>query len=198
MLIVGLTGGIGSGKSTVADLFAKKNITIIDTDQLARDVTQPNKPALDQIVAKFGPDILLANGTLNRTLLRKRVFTDAHARRWLEELLHPLIFAEMQNQVELASSPYCIIVIPLLFETEATHFVQRVLVVDADEEQQRTRTALRDNMSLDEVSAIQKTQFSREKRLRLADDIIRNDGTLEDLVSQVDELHVYYLYLAQT
>jgi dephospho-CoA kinase len=196
MLVVGLTGGIGSGKSTVARLFAEKNIKIIDTDQLARDLTQPENPALQHIVKLFGQDILLANGTLDRSKLRKMIFDDEEKRLQLEQLLHPLIRSEAKHQIELAQSPYCIVVIPLLFETAPNPLIQRILVIDATEALQLLRTASRDNISPDDVATILKTQVSREKRLSLADDIIYNDGKIEDLIPQVDKLHELYLSLA--
>jgi dephospho-CoA kinase len=196
MLVVGLTGGIGSGKSTVAQLFAEKNITIIDTDLLARDLTQPENPALQLIVKLFSEDILLPNGSLNRSKLRTLVFADAEKRRQLEQILHPLIRTEMKSRVAQAHSPYCIVVIPLLFETEPNPLIQRVLVVDAAETSQLSRTASRDNVEQSEVVSILKSQVSREKRLSLADDVIFNDGVIEDLITQVDKLHDIYLALA--
>jgi len=196
MLVVGLTGGIGSGKSTVARLFAEKNVTIIDTDQLARDLTQPTTSALQEIVKLFGQDVLLPNGALNRSKLRTIVFSDEKKRLQLEQILHPLIRNEVKRQSESSDSPYCIVVIPLLFETEPNPLIQRVLVVDASKELQLFRTSQRDNVSSDEVDAILKTQVSREKRLNLADDVIRNDGIVEDLYPQVEKLHQYYLSLA--
>ncbi|EKD72499.1 MAG: Dephospho-CoA kinase [uncultured bacterium] len=196
--VIGLTGGIGSGKSTVAELFAKKGITIVDADQLARDLTQPNKPALKHIVAKFGPDILLANGALDRAKLRKIVFSQTKNRRWLEQLLHPLIQAEIKRQIKLSSSPYCIVVIPLLFETSSSYpFLQRILVVDTAKESQITRTMTRDNITAKAALAILNTQTTQAERLRQADDIIHNNGTIAELAPQVDTLHEAYVLLAK-
>lgn len=192
MLVIGLTGGIGSGKSTVATLFADKGIHVIDTDQLSRDLTQPGQPALQQIVNQFGADILLADGKLDRAKLRAIIFSDEKKRRWLEQLLHPLIRVAMEQQIATSTSPYCILVIPLLFETPPNPLIQRVLVVDAPEYLQIARTKERDNTHEDAVQTILDTQISREKRLKLADDVIYNHGSLLDLTEQVDRLHKFY------
>lgn len=196
-LIVGLTGGIGSGKTTVAKLFAQHGVTVIDTDQLARDVTRTGQHALQQIEEKFGPKILEANGSLNRTKLRKIVFENEEDRIWLEKLLHPLICKEMKRKAEQASSPYCIVIIPLLLETEADPLINRILIVDAFENEQIKRTKARDNLTEDEVKAILKTQVNRQARLAAANDIIENHGTFEDLKPQVERLHGFYCALAQ-
>lgn len=196
MLVVGLTGGIGSGKTTVANLFAQKGVTIIDTDKLSRDLTIPGSPALKKISDKFGSEILLADGALDRARLRKIIFADEANRLWLEQLLHPLIRVEMKQQAELSKSPYCIVVIPLLFETDRNPLIHRVLVVDASQESQLARTLQRDGSSDAEVTAILKTQVDREKRLRLADDVIRNDGGIDELVPQVEKLHEFYLSMS--
>lgn len=198
MLVVGLTGGIGSGKSTVAKLFAEKGITVIDTDQLARDLTLPGQPALNKIVAEFGKNILLPDKTLNRAELRQQIFTDPAKRRWLEELLHPLIRAETKRLIESAKSPYCIVVIPLLFETKPNPLINRILVVDATEEQQITRAKTRDRLTEKEIQAIIHTQVARQHRLDNADDIILNDGDLKHLIPQVEKLHLYYLKIASS
>lgn len=197
MLVVGLTGGIGSGKSTVARLFAEKNVTIIDTDQLARDLTQPDQSALQEVIKLFGQTILLSNGSLNRSKLRTIVFSDEKKRLQLEKILHPLIRIEVERQIKSSDSPYCIVVIPLLFETERNPLIQRVLVVDTTKELQLSRTATRDNVSPNDVDAILKSQVSREKRLKLANDVIQNDGIIEDLIPQVEKLHQKYLALSK-
>ncbi len=193
MLIVGLTGGIGSGKSTVAKLFAEKGITVIDTDQLARDLTLPGQTALNKIIAEFGKNILLPDQTLNRAQLRQQIFTDPSKRRWLEDLLHPLIRAETKRLIESAKSPYCIVVIPLLFETQANPLINRTLVVDATEEQQIKRAKTRDHLSEKEIQAVINTQVTRQHRLNNTDDIISNNGELKDLIDQVEKLHIGYL-----
>lgn len=197
ILVIGLTGGIGSGKSTVAKLFSKRGVTVIDTDQLARDVTEPNEPALQQIADYFTADILQEDGSLNRSALRKIIFSDEQKRIWLEKLLHPLIRAEMKKQAEQATSPYCIVVIPLLLETESNPLIQRILVVDAPESDQIKRTMLRDNATTEDIQAILKTQFSRAQRLAAADDVIENNGSLQDLAIQVDRLDGFYRALVQ-
>lgn len=195
MLVIGLTGGIGSGKSTVTKLFAEKGIVIIDTDILAREVTAPTQPALKAIAAKFGATVLSPDGSLNRAALRKIIFNDDASRHWLEELLHPLIREKAAAQVETAQSPYCIVVIPLLFETAPNPLLDRVLVVDASEELQISRTVARDHLSVEAIKAILKTQVNRETRLKQADDVIVNNGSEQDLVAQVDKLHERYLKL---
>lgn len=197
MLVIGLTGGIGSGKTTVANLFAEKGVTIIDTDQLARDVIEPGKPALEKIIQKFGQTILLPNGSLDRTALRKHIFNHPEDREWLEKLLHPLIREEMKYQAEHSTSPYCIAVIPLLFETKPNPLIDRILVVDTTEEEQIKRAHTRDNTSPQQIKAILKSQASRNQRVSGADDIIINTGSPEELIPQVDQLHQLYLILSQ-
>lgn len=197
MLVIGITGGIGSGKTTVAKLFSERGVTVIDSDQLARDVTQTGQPALQHIIDKFGSDILLANGNLNRSALRKIIFTDNTHRDWLEKLLHPLIRSEMKRQVDASTSPYVIVVIPLLLETEPNPLINRILVIDAPETAQIKRTQTRDNATEEEIKTIIKTQIKRTERLAKADDLIINDGSLIDLNSQVDRLNGFYRALAQ-
>jgi dephospho-CoA kinase len=193
MLVIGLTGGIGSGKSTVARLFEKKGIKIIDADELSRHVTKPHHEALNKIAAHFGKNILLPDGTLNRKLLRNIIFTDTKQRLWLEQLLHPLIRIEMKKEVESVQSPYCIIVIPLLFETKSNPLINRILVIDTTEEQQLNRIQLRDKSTLNEAKAILQSQVSREHRLANAIDIIHNNASIDDLQHEVDKLHELYL-----
>jgi len=190
--VLGLTGGIGSGKTTVAALFSKRGIPIIDTDQLAREITEPGQPALKEIVDHFGVKILEQDHTLNRSKLRKIIFENPTERQWLEKLLHPLIRAQMQEKIQQYSSPYCIVVIPLLFETTPNPLIKRVLVVDASPLQQVERTIARDQVSREHVEAILKTQLSREEKLKKADDIIYNDGDLKHLETQVEKLHKMY------
>jgi dephospho-CoA kinase len=193
--VIGLTGGIGSGKTTVANLFAEKGITVIDTDQLARDVILPGQAALKNIHEKFGSEVISPDGTLNRAALRKIIFQDSAKRVWLEQLLHPLIRAEMQRQIETSTSPYCIVVIPLLFETEPNPLINRILTVDIPEEEQIKRAQLRDQLPAEEIATILKTQASRELRLQKSHDVIHNHGTIKDLQSQVEKLHQHYLTL---
>ncbi len=195
--VVGLTGGIGSGKSTVAALFAQKGIPVIDADDIARKITQPNTPAFHDIVKLFGKAILLPDGTLDRAALRQQVFQDAIKRKQLEQLLHPRIRAEMASHIAALDAPYCIAMIPLLLETAPNPLINRVLVIDAPEALQRSRAATRDNLSPDTLEATLQAQISRVERLKQADDVILNDKTIDDLVPEVDKLHALYLTLAR-
>ncbi|MBN2702388.1 MAG: dephospho-CoA kinase [Methylothermaceae bacterium] len=196
MLKIGLTGGIGSGKSTVARLFEQHGIDVIDTDQIARELVAPGQPALTAIVQAFGPKILQDDGRLNRTELRLRVFQDPEAKKNLEAILHPRVFIEMNRQADLCRSPYCILAIPLLVETDARHRVDRVLVVDCPEQIQIERVQHRDGLSDNMIRRILASQATRRKRLQAADDVIVNDGDLDQLERQVDELHRFYLQLS--
>lgn len=195
--VVGLTGGIGSGKSTVADLFADLGVDVIDTDRIARELTEPGTPAYHAIVEKFGSHVVMENKHLNRKTLRKFVFADAALRQWLEELLHPLIREELARQVEISTAPYCMAVIPLLFEKERNPILSRTVVVDIPEEMQVLRTQKRDMHSPEEVEQIMRTQATREMRLGGADDVIYNDKQIQDLLPQVKKLHQDYLKMAQ-
>lgn len=195
MLVVGLTGGIGSGKSIVAQLFSDKGVPIIDADIIAREVTQPNMPAYFDIIKHFGSDIILPDDTINRSQLRHIIFTDTKERLWLEKLLHPLIRKEMEQRIKELSAPYCIAVIPLLFEVEFYAFINRTLVIDAPEKLQMSRVIARDHVPHSHIEAIIKTQASRENRLARAHDIISNDGEIKDLIPQVEKLHEKYTKL---
>jgi len=200
MLVVGLTGGIGSGKSTVAALFAQKNIPIIDTDHLSRELTQPESPALHAIIEHFGEDFLREDGTLDRTRLRKRIFDHEKDRRWLEKLLHPLILKAVHEQVASCRAPYCIVVIPLLTESPPDPIIQRILVIDAHPETQISRAQKRDHHDPHahiNIPAIQKSQASRESRLKIADDIIQNEGNMADLEINVEKMHEMYLQISK-
>jgi dephospho-CoA kinase len=196
MLIIALTGGIGSGKSTVAAYFAQLGIPVIDADQLARELVIPGSPALREIVAAFGPEALLPDGNLDRARLRQQIFADPERRRRLEAILHPRIYAEMRRRAQTLHTDYCILVIPLLLETGETAFVDRVLVIDAPESLQRERVKSRDGMSEATLEAILRSQISRGERLRAADDIIVNDADLAHLRQQINELHRRYQGLA--
>ncbi len=193
--ILGLTGGIGSGKSAVAQHFVDLGVHLVDADQAARWVVEPGRPALDKIVEHFGAELLQADGQLDRAALRARVFADADERRWLEALLHPLIGAEIVQYLARAESPYAILVSPLLIESGQHRLTQRVLVVDAPEQLQVERTMARDQASAEQVQAILQAQASREERLRHADDVLVNDGSLERLRAEVERLHAFYLTL---
>lgn len=194
--IVGLTGGIGSGKSAAAERFRALGITVVDADVCARIVVEPGKPALQAIAEHFGSAILQADGSLDRAALRQKIFADAAERQWLEALLHPLIFEEMWSQLQAAQSSYAILESPLLIEAGQRAICQRVLVIDAAEETQLARATVRDKNSVEQVRAIMATQATREQRLAKADDVIGNDGDLAHLHAQVDTLHQQYVALA--
>lgn len=196
-LVIGLTGGIGSGKTAVSDRFAKKGITIVDADLCSRIVVEPGKPALDEIRAHFGDAVIQADGSLNRAALREHVFQNADERKWLERLTHPLIAQEIMQQIMNSKSPYTLLVSPLLIESGQHQFAKRILVVDAPHSAQLKRTVTRDNVSEEQVKAIINAQAERETRLARADDIIVNDADLSHLDAEVDRLHTFYLTLAK-
>lgn len=196
MLRVGLTGGIGSGKSTAADMFARRGVPVVDTDVIAREVVAPGEPALEEIVRAFGREVLDRDGRLDRPGLRRRVFDDPEARRRLEAILHPRIRAAVQARLAAIDAPYCLVVVPLLVETNFD-LVDRVLVVDVDEARQLERASARDRAAPDAVRRIIGSQSGRAARLARADDVITNNGTLEDLERQVERLHARYLELAR-
>lgn len=194
-LTIGLTGGIGSGKSVVATLFKQHGVTVIDADDIAKKVVEPGRPALLDIKAHFGEDYLL-DGKLNRTRLREHIFNLPEEKKWLENLLHPLIRQEMLDEINAATTPYCIVVIPLLIENHPHPLIKRILVVDTDESRQIQRTLSRDKTSEESVKKILEAQASREERLRLADDVIVNTSDLQSLEAQVAALHKKYLALS--
>lgn len=193
--ILGLTGGIGSGKSAVATHFGNLGVHLVDADHAARWVVEPGRPALAQITEHFGRDVLQADGQLDRATLRQRIFEHPEERRWLENLLHPLIGEEIVRDLASAQSPYAILVSPLLIESGQHRMTHRVLVVDAPEAVQIQRTMARDKVSEEQVGAILKAQASREKRLEAADDVLVNDRDLEWLQREVERLHAFYLTL---
>ena len=194
-MIIGLTGGIGSGKTAVSDIFASQGIDIVDADLASRVVVQKGKPALDKISEHFGAEILSEKGELNRAKLREIIFKAPEERHWLESLLHPIISEQIRYELGSSQSPYCILVSPLLLETEQKDFCNSLLIVDVPEKFQIQRTALRDNVPEKQVESIMATQIDRAKRLGLADEIIVNDGTLEDLKQKVMDQHLKYLSL---
>jgi dephospho-CoA kinase len=193
--ILGLTGGIGSGKSAAAQCFVDLGVHLVDADHAARWVVEPGRPALAQIAEHFGPSVLQADGTLNRSALRELIFKDLQQRVWLESLLHPLIREEIRQYLARAESAYAILVSPLLLETSQHQMVQRVLVIDVPESVQIERTVLRDKTNEEQVRAILKAQASRDERLSRADDVIVNDRDPAWLKSEVERLHHYYLTL---
>lgn len=197
MLIVGLTGGIGSGKTTVANLFAHLGVPIIDTDILAREVTNIGTPALNEISQHFGNTILNQDGSLNRTKLRELIFANDNKRLWLQNVLHPLILKSAQSKLTKLDAPYAIVVIPLLLESDPINFIDRILVVDASEDNQVQRTISRDKSTKEAVTAILNTQINRQSRLSQAHDIIQNDGSLDHLKQQVEKLHQVYSQTSQ-
>lgn len=199
--IVGLTGGIGSGKSTIADLFAELGVPIVDADVVAREVVAKGSPLLVQIQARFGDQILTEEGELNRAQLRQIVFADENEKNWLNNLLHPAIRAEMLQQLTACKAEYVLWVVPLLIENRLTEFCDCVLVVDVSPEIQLERAAARDRSREETIKNIIKAQVSREERLKYADDVIDNSlplaENIDNLRHQVQQLHCHYLQLAQ-
>jgi dephospho-CoA kinase len=196
-LRVGLTGGIASGKSTVAQRFADLRVPVIDADAAARAVVALGKPGLAQVIERFGPGVLAENGELDRRALRGLIFRDAGSRRDLEAILHPLIRADMESSAGSAVGPYIVMAIPLLIEGGPNDRVDRILVVDVDEAVQLRRVMERDGCSSEQARAILASQASRAARLAAADDVLLNAGTVTDLRQAVDRLHEQYLRLAE-
>ena len=195
--VVGITGGIGSGKSAVTDYLETKGITVVDADKVARVVVEPGTSGLAAIAEHFGHDILLPDGTLNRAALRKIVFDNPDERKVLEGITHPRIREEIARQLSEAGSPYVVLASPLLLESEQSSFADYVVVVDVPESVQLSRTMTRDNNSEQLVKSIMAVQLDRETRLARADTSISNEGTLEELHSRVDTLHADLLSRAQ-
>ena len=196
MLAVGLTGGVGCGKSAVADLFARLGVPVIDADGITRSLTVPGAPEMKEIAAHFGAELILPDGSLDRRALRTRIFSDAPARKRLESLLHPRVRDAIRTQLAAIRAPYCIVVVPLLIETGMTDLVDRVLVVDCDPAQQLERVMRRDHCSDADAQAIITAQLSREKRLTAAHDVIENHGDLHALHDKINHLHLRFLDLA--
>ena len=194
---VGLTGGIASGKSTAAKFFGALGVPILDSDQIARDVVEPGQPPLGQLVERFGPSILTPDGHLDRPALREIVFSDPRARADLEALTHPAIGAAMEARSAEAGGPYQILVIPLLVEKNLSAHVDRVLVVDCEEQLQLKRLRAREGSTLEQARAILNAQVPRAARLKAADDVIHNDTDMNAIREQVAALHARYLDLAQ-
>ncbi|HYA19400.1 MAG TPA: dephospho-CoA kinase [Burkholderiales bacterium] len=195
---VGLTGGIGCGKSSAAQKFADRGVQVVDTDAISHRLTAPGGPALAAIRRHFGNEVFNSDGSLDRARLRNRIFSDPRAKKKLEALLHPLIRADALQQLARATTPYAVLVVPLLLETgNWRKLVQRVLVVDCDQKEQIGRAMARSRLSEAEVRAIMATQLSRSARLKLADDVLSNTSNLEQLQNRVDKLHQKYLRLSQ-
>jgi dephospho-CoA kinase len=197
MLVIGLTGGIGSGKSSVARILAALGAAVIDTDEIAHRLTAEGTPALAAIIEQFGSSYQLPDGNLDRARLRKRVFSDHAAKDKLEDLLHPLIKQQVLSEMAKAQGPYLVLVVPLFFETGAyRNLVDRVLVVDCDENQQISRTMSRSKLSAEEVRIIMAHQTPRAERIKQADDILSNRGCHADLEKRAEKMHQHYLTLA--
>ena len=195
--VVGLTGGIGSGKTAVTDRFTQLGILVVDADVASRVVVEPGQPALDSIKDHFGAAIILKDGNMDRALMREIVFKDPGEKTWLEQLLHPLINEQIERDLEACTTPYSMLVSPLLIEIGQTRFTHRALVVDVPVEVQIQRTVARDNNSEEQVRAIINAQLSREARLEEADDVIVNDGDFAKLDLDINGLHDQYLQLAE-
>jgi dephospho-CoA kinase len=196
-LVIGLTGGIASGKTTVANLFHDNfNIDIVDADVIAREVVAPGSPGLTAICKHFGTDILSPDGTLNRAKLRERIFTNVTEKNWLNALLHPMIRDKMQRDLDNVTSPYALLVVPLLVENQLQSMTDRILVIDVSQETQIARTMQRDNVSREQVQSILASQVTRGERLKYADDIIRTD-VYDEVLPQVKQLHQQYLRLCR-
>ena len=197
MLRVGFTGGIGSGKTTISNIFhSTYNIPIIDADDISRSLLSPNQQAYQQVLNLFGNEALLNNGEINRKWLREKIFLHQDLRKQLENIIHPLVRSEIANQVNLVNTSYCLIVIPLLVESNMQTIVDRILVVDTSRDSQIQRVISRDNVDSDHVEDIIDSQIDPIKRLEMADDVITNNGNIQDLHHQVDQLHQKYLDLS--
>jgi dephospho-CoA kinase len=196
MLRIGLTGGIGSGKSTVARLFTDLKVPVIDADHISRELVQPGKEAYTEILSAFGRDILADDGSLDRRKLRDRVFSRPEERRLLESILHPRVRKAIIDELARIDAPYCIVVVPLLIESGMQDLVDRVLLVDAPEELRIQRVVQRDHSDESRVRRILETQLAPDIRRRHADDILANEGQVDALRNAVADLHQHYLALA--
>ncbi|MBA55754.1 MAG: dephospho-CoA kinase [Pseudomonadales bacterium] len=197
MLVIGVTGGIGSGKTAATDRFQSHGITVVDADLASRVIVEPGRQALKAIEEHFGARVIAADGSLDRRALREIVFADPEQRKWLERLTHPLIAQEIVSQIQNSRSPYTILASPLLLESSQHQMVSRVLVIDVPVELQVARTISRDDTTEEGVKAIIAAQMPREERLQKADDVICNDQDLAHLHQEVDKLHQTYLQLAR-
>ncbi|WP_333913085.1 dephospho-CoA kinase [Vibrio coralliirubri] len=196
-IIIGLSGGIASGKTTVANLFNEHfNIDIVDADIVAREVVALGSDGLKQITEHFGESILLDDGTLNRSRLRELIFSDPKEKQWLNDLLHPMIRDKIDSDLSKITSPYGLLVAPLLVENQMQGMADRVLIVDVPAEVQIERTMSRDNVSREQVASILKSQASREQRLAVADDVIKNHTKNQELLPQITDLHQKYLAIS--
>lgn len=196
--VIGLTGGIASGKTTVANLFKQQfKIDIVDADIVAREVVEPGTPGLNAIIEHFGADIVREDQTLDRAKLREKIFSNPEEKAWLNSLLHPMIREKMIEDLEQVTSDYALLVVPLLVENKLDSLCDRVLVVDVDPQTQISRTVKRDNVSEEQANAILASQASREQRLALADDVVKNNPDDPDLLLQITDLHEKYLAMCK-
>lgn len=192
VLRIGLSGGIGSGKSTACEIFSELGVPVIDADIIAHNVVQAGMPALQLIKEEFGEDIITKDGLLDRKKVRNQIFTNETYRKKLENILHPVIYEKIAHEIENINSSYCIISIPLLLETGALDIIDRILIIDASRELQLSRASVRDNASLNDIEGIIQAQIPRNVRLATADDIINNEGDIENLRKQIYDLHEFY------
>jgi len=192
ILKIGLTGGIGSGKSTACEIFSGLGVPVIDADAITHKVVKPGMPALQSIIDEFGVNIITKDGCLNSKKLRDRIFINETDRKKLESILHPIIYEKISHEAENINSSYCIISIPLLLETGASDIIDRILIIDVPKELQLSRASVRDNASLNDIEGIIQAQISRDDRLAAADDIINNEGDFKNLRRQIYELHEFY------
>ena len=195
MLKIGLTGGIGSGKSAAGKYFAKLNIPVIDADEIVHELLKPNTPIYKRIILHFGKNILTNKKTLDRKKLRQLVFHNKKERIWLEKLIHPYVRTEMTKRTKSLKSPYCVTAIPLFFETKSPPKVDRILIIDCPKKTQIKRIRERNQHTINQIKAILATQISRTERIKQANDVIRNTGTLNELKKMIKKLHNYYLSL---
>lgn len=196
MLIIGLTGGIGSGKTAASDIFESLGVNVVDADIVAREVVEPEKPALSKIAKHFGKDILHDDGHLDRAQLRSIIFSQPSEKEWLENLLHPLIRQEIQAQLDRSTSQYAILVSPLLLETDQSKIVNRILLIDVPPNIQIERAAQRDNNSRQQIQKIIDSQLPRDVKISNSDDVICNDQSFAELEKKIIEQHAFYLELA--
>lgn len=196
MFVVGLTGGIGSGKTVASDRFEELGVKVVDADIASRVVVEIGKPALSSIEGEFGSDVISDDGSLNRAKLREIIFKDDKAKSWLESLLHPLIGQHILDEIASATSKYVILVSPLLFETTQFQMCNRTLLIDVPKDIQILRTAKRDKVPESQVEKIIASQMDRDQKISKADDVIVNDGEIGDLISKIDKIHQRYIELA--
>jgi len=196
-MIIGLTGGIGSGKSAAANFFHSEGVTVLDADQLAREVIEQNTPGFQSIVNYFGSDIIGEDGSIDRAKLRQEIFDDKEKKKAIESIIHPLVRDLMAERIAASTSPYSIIMVPLIFETNSMSAYNRILVIDCDTKLQLERATLRDNNSSEQIQKILDSQCSRTERLSIANDVIPNNDTLENLKTRSLAMHKFYLGLCK-